>query len=149
MEECSFDQLEMMIKKNPHDCTLDELSFPTNFPAVVWPPPPPPPAKKTISSSGQVLGSINTNAAYSSSSSQFISFKDLNETERFDYGTTNLIGYEQESHEIIKKAAKIGRNSGYYAREHVIAERKRREKLCQRFVALSALIPGLNKVKIC
>lgn len=30
--------------------------------------------------------------------------------------------------------------------EHVIAERKRREKLSQRFIALSALVPGLKKV---
>lgn len=30
--------------------------------------------------------------------------------------------------------------------EHVIAERKRREKLCQRFIALSAILPGLKKV---
>lgn len=30
--------------------------------------------------------------------------------------------------------------------DHVIAERKRREKLTQRFIALSALVPGLKKV---
>lgn len=32
------------------------------------------------------------------------------------------------------------------AQEHVIAERKRREKLSQRFIALSAVLPGLKKV---
>lgn len=32
------------------------------------------------------------------------------------------------------------------AQVHIIAERKRREKLTQRFVALSALVPGLKKV---
>lgn len=32
--------------------------------------------------------------------------------------------------------------------DHVIAERKRREKLNQRFIALSALVPGLKKVKL-
>ena len=31
-------------------------------------------------------------------------------------------------------------------RNHVVAERKRREKLTQRFIALSALVPGLRKV---
>jgi len=30
--------------------------------------------------------------------------------------------------------------------DHIIAERKRREKLNQRFIALSALVPGLKKV---
>ncbi|KAK9666580.1 hypothetical protein RND81_14G195400 [Saponaria officinalis] len=32
------------------------------------------------------------------------------------------------------------------SKEHVIAERKRREKLSQRFIALSAIIPGLKKM---
>ncbi|TKY70705.1 Transcription factor bHLH25 [Spatholobus suberectus] len=32
------------------------------------------------------------------------------------------------------------------AQEHVIAERKRREKLSQRFIALSAILPGLKKM---
>ena len=32
--------------------------------------------------------------------------------------------------------------------DHIIAERKRREKLSQRFIALSALVPGLKKVLI-
>ncbi|PPS13125.1 hypothetical protein GOBAR_AA07518 [Gossypium barbadense] len=34
-----------------------------------------------------------------------------------------------------------------YAQDHVIAERKRREKLSQRFISLSALIPGLKKME--
>ncbi|KAL8554831.1 hypothetical protein ACS0TY_002856 [Phlomoides rotata] len=32
------------------------------------------------------------------------------------------------------------------AQDHILAERKRREKLSQRFIALSALVPGLKKV---
>lgn len=32
------------------------------------------------------------------------------------------------------------------AQEHVLAERKRREKLAQRFISLSALLPGLKKM---
>ncbi|XP_019195020.1 PREDICTED: transcription factor bHLH25-like [Ipomoea nil] len=32
------------------------------------------------------------------------------------------------------------------AREHVLAERKRRENLTQKFIALSAILPGLKKV---
>ncbi|KAK9690557.1 hypothetical protein RND81_09G137500 [Saponaria officinalis] len=32
------------------------------------------------------------------------------------------------------------------SKEHVLAERKRREKLSQRFIALSAIIPGLKKM---
>jgi hypothetical protein len=32
------------------------------------------------------------------------------------------------------------------AHDHIVAERKRREKLSQRFIALSALVPNLKKV---
>lgn len=35
-----------------------------------------------------------------------------------------------------------------HAKDHVIAERKRREKLTQHFIALSATLPGLKKVYI-
>ncbi|CAI9770042.1 unnamed protein product [Fraxinus pennsylvanica] len=34
----------------------------------------------------------------------------------------------------------------YHGQDHVMAERKRREKLSQRFVALTALVPGLKKM---
>ncbi|XWS45076.1 hypothetical protein CRYUN_Cryun15aG0105600 [Craigia yunnanensis] len=33
-----------------------------------------------------------------------------------------------------------------HAQEHILAERKRREKLSQRFIALSAIVPGLKKM---
>ncbi|XP_048334412.1 transcription factor bHLH25 [Ziziphus jujuba] len=36
--------------------------------------------------------------------------------------------------------------SPLHAQDHVIAERKRREKLTQRFIALSAVLPGLKKM---
>ncbi|KAK9097062.1 hypothetical protein Sjap_022559 [Stephania japonica] len=36
--------------------------------------------------------------------------------------------------------------SSSYNQDHIIAERKRREKLSQRFIALSAIVPGLKKM---
>ena len=49
------------------------------------------------------------------------------------------------------KACHEAKNIGTRSRlsqphDHIIAERKRREKLSQRFIALSALVPGLKKV---
>lgn len=38
------------------------------------------------------------------------------------------------------------KHSQSQAHDHIVAERKRREKLSQRFIALSALVPGLKKV---
>jgi hypothetical protein len=37
-------------------------------------------------------------------------------------------------------------SSAAYAQDHIIAERKRREKINQRFIELSTVIPGLKKV---
>jgi hypothetical protein len=39
-----------------------------------------------------------------------------------------------------------GSMSAPYAQDHIIAERKRREKINQRFIELSTVIPGLKKV---
>ena len=42
--------------------------------------------------------------------------------------------------------ASQGKRSPAYAQDHIIAERQRREKLSQSFIALAALVPGLKKV---
>ncbi|KAL5704762.1 hypothetical protein ACHQM5_023142 [Ranunculus cassubicifolius] len=45
-----------------------------------------------------------------------------------------------------KRAAKPTARTATCTRDHVIAERKRREKLTQQFIALSAIVPGLKKM---
>lgn len=40
----------------------------------------------------------------------------------------------------------VAKKPSYNNKEHTIAERKRREKLNQRFIALAAVVPGLKKV---
>lgn len=45
-----------------------------------------------------------------------------------------------------KRRAGSGTPASACGREHVIAERKRREKLTQRFILLSSLLPGLKKL---
>ncbi|CAF2049746.1 BnaA09g42370D [Brassica napus] len=44
-----------------------------------------------------------------------------------------------------RKSCSLAKRSPVFAKEHVIAERKRREKLSEKFIALSALLPGLKK----
>ncbi|KAJ4890773.1 Transcription factor bHLH19 [Raphanus sativus] len=44
-----------------------------------------------------------------------------------------------------KRKSCSAKRSPAFAKEHVIAERKRREKLSEKFIALSALLPGLKK----
>lgn len=55
-------------------------------------------------------------------------------------GSGNIIGVKRLS------TSTISRTSSSYAHDHVVAERQRREKLNQRFIALSALVPSLKKV---
>lgn len=45
-----------------------------------------------------------------------------------------------------RRAAVLKSVGSIYAQDHIIAERKRREKINQRFIELSTVIPGLKKV---
>lgn len=56
--------------------------------------------------------------------------------------TGNIIGVKRLS----SCTSTISRTSSSFAHDHVVAERQRREKLNQRFIALSALVPSLKKV---
>lgn len=83
------------------------------------------------------------------SNSQIISFQnsDLYPNMSQQYPGT----YELQDGENMKMK-RSGGGGGTFSRttlhgpEHVIAERKRREKLSQRFIALSSIIPGLTKL---
>lgn len=54
--------------------------------------------------------------------------------------------YDTMSGQGSKRANMAARTTSHNP-EHVVAERKRREKLSQRFIALSAVVPGLKKVR--
>ncbi|XP_030548489.1 transcription factor bHLH25-like [Rhodamnia argentea] len=54
--------------------------------------------------------------------------------------------YELQDYGEGMKMKRCGSRTTLHGPEHVIAERKRREKLSQRFIALSAIIPGLTKL---
>ncbi|KAI5392406.1 transcription factor bHLH18 [Lathyrus oleraceus] len=64
-------------------------------------------------------------------------------------GSKNKRNRESSNSEMMKrneqKVAKKGRSSSQCI-DHIIAERKRRQELTERFIALSAIIPGLSKV---
>eukprot|EP00249_Psilotum_nudum_P017235 c26226_g1_i1 orf=326-1462(+) len=45
-----------------------------------------------------------------------------------------------------KMSCSMKTKSSNHAQDHIMAERKRREKLSQRFIALSAIVPGLKKM---
>lgn len=105
---------------------------------------------------------IKTSNSCSYSSPQLISFEPLNAPQQFynlDYSDlkpkiekiTGLVSQGSYEEKILSnydnRANQTMRNSTQ-AQEHVMAERKRREKLTRSFIALSALVPGLKKVLI-
>lgn len=56
-------------------------------------------------------------------------------------------GMRTLSFQLPEKRASGSRPASASAQDHVIAERKRRERLNQQFIALSTIIPGLKKVR--
>ncbi|XVE82997.1 hypothetical protein DITRI_Ditri16bG0050900 [Diplodiscus trichospermus] len=79
-----------------------------------------------------------------SSCSQIISFENWNSSPAISQQFHGLDCAVKPKHEVSKRAGSLSRTP-LHAQDHVIAERKRREKLSQRFISLSALIPGLKK----
>ncbi|XP_022741126.1 transcription factor bHLH18-like [Durio zibethinus] len=53
--------------------------------------------------------------------------------------------YAPKINQGVKRTYSMTRSPSH-AQDHILAERKRREKLSQRFIALSAIIPGLKKM---
>nr|WIE96097.1 basic helix-loop-helix transcription factor [Loropetalum chinense var. rubrum] len=55
------------------------------------------------------------------------------------------LSYAPKASQGTKRVSSMTRNPSH-AQDHIMAERKRREKLSQRFIALSAIVPGLKKM---
>ncbi|KAF3439132.1 hypothetical protein FNV43_RR17407 [Rhamnella rubrinervis] len=93
-------------------------------------------------------------------SSHILSFDNSNSQQNYectfnpkDEAVSHIdMGFENQDY-IAPKSTQTGTKRTYsmtrtpsHAQEHIIAERKRREKLTQRFIALSAIVPGLKKL---
>ncbi|KAL4019998.1 hypothetical protein IC575_018762 [Cucumis melo] len=164
LESSFMNDLEM----NPFECTLEELSSFQTFSdesytshvdldnnSVQTPTAPPPAKQARTSGSSRRIASMAT----SSSSSQIISFGNVELSSmvaqpsydnKNNNKTPNYYCSPNKNHGAGIKRSVAAMNSNnrspLVAQEHVLAERKRREKLSQRFVALSALIPDLKKM---
>lgn len=92
---------------------------------------------------------LNNNKRISSSSSRFLSFNNNNmDSILFPSCKTEAVDemYLCDSSDDKLFPSKDKRIPSADHQHHIIAERKRREKLSQKFVALSAILPGLKKV---
>ncbi|KAJ4890775.1 Transcription factor bHLH18 [Raphanus sativus] len=94
---------------------------------------------------------LNSTSPLPQPSSRILSFEKMG-LKVMNHKSPNLIFIPSEevgSPDLIRRGTKRAQpltRSPSNAQEHILAERKRREKLTQRFVALSALIPGLKKM---
>ncbi|CAA7404278.1 unnamed protein product [Spirodela intermedia] len=61
-------------------------------------------------------------------------------------GFSVSVGSDSSYESVKGERSNSGRRSPSRSKDHSIAERRRREKLSQRFIALSAMVPGLKKM---
>ncbi|XP_022740204.1 transcription factor bHLH18-like [Durio zibethinus] len=99
---------------------------------------------KTTSWNSCITENIPPKAA-PSSSSHIISFDNSNSSAAISQQYYGLDCDEKPKNEVSKRVGSLTRTP-LHSQDHVIAERKRREKLSQMFISLSALIPGLKKM---
>ena len=112
--------------------------------------------KASSSSSSQLLSFGNSNSPLPTDVQNFHENLDCTvkpKDEAASHGNMNFAsviskssyGNQNHGHGTKRVGTPITRNP-LNNQDHVIAERKRREKLTQRFIALSAIVPGLKKV---
>ncbi|MCD7452413.1 hypothetical protein HAX54_016518 [Datura stramonium] len=80
---------------------------------------------------------INFSSSVLSTDSDFVDNQNLIQAMGLGFGAADTINTTQK---------KSYSRTGLQAQDHVLAERKRRERLTQRFIALSTLIPNLKKL---
>lgn len=81
-----------------------------------------------------------------SSNSSTISFPNYNSDPSVISPASFGKGFALKTCQGAKRISTRSSRPSVQAQDHIMAERKRREKLSQRFIALSALLPGLKKV---
>ncbi|KAL3526936.1 hypothetical protein ACH5RR_011592 [Cinchona calisaya] len=88
--------------------------------------------KFTVKDEAEEMLPLGNNISFSSPPISQTSIEELGRT----------MGYDEQG----KRRGGSGSRTCLQAQEHVLAERKRREQLTRQFIALSSLIPGLEKL---
>ncbi|KAM3016552.1 hypothetical protein FF2_000559 [Malus domestica] len=108
---------------------------------------------KPCSSSSQILSFENLNSPLPSKPQKFCNkfepaLKPKDEApSQINMRFSHAQDYEAKgSIQGTKRPCPTSRTPPSHAQDHIMAERKRREKLSQRFIALSAIVPGLKKM---
>ncbi|RVW17905.1 hypothetical protein VitviT2T_010818 [Vitis vinifera] len=114
--------------------------------------PKPPPSSSSSLLSFMNNGSppaVNTHQYYGDCTmkpkDEVVSHGNVNFPSQISKGSYENQNYVPKANQGTKRVTPMRRTSSH-AQDHIMAERKRREKLSQRFIALSALVPGLKKM---
>ncbi|CAL5329492.1 hypothetical protein CsSME_00009870 [Camellia sinensis var. sinensis] len=94
----------------------------------------------SISNYATEVGTLKTEDQALSSESILTFSSDILESQG-SFGNQNCVFKASQGVKRISTNTKLSNNQ-----DHIMAERKRREKLSQRFIALSAIVPGLKKM---
>jgi len=136
--EFDIDKTIMEMKTNDHSDKINETfsqnnsSSPCNLSFQVQIPSFDSPSNSPTTSSQQFCGFDQT-SPLNSKHKETISMSPPTELENTNHST---------------KTSKSKRSRANNGEDHIMAERKRREKLTQSFIALAALVPNLKKVRI-
>ncbi|KAH0697376.1 hypothetical protein KY290_015246 [Solanum tuberosum] len=135
---------------------FNELPFNSKPFSTFSPPPPPPPPSSVISNysysnsmpAKNQFENLNTFKVVKREvpSGTTINFSSsVNSMDDSDFGDIEAMGFGAAVTTTTDQKKSYNRTS-VQAQDHVLAERKRRERLTQRFIALSTLIPNLKKL---
>jgi len=164
MMDCLDEYNASVSSESFSSCTTDDI-FRTNGgefradPSIRFDDQRPTKLMKTSSDSWGSSSNINDSAS-ASSTSNLLSFSNPSNASEANYQyykglmlkPKHEVDYEPVINDIqVKESQKSHRincpsTSNSLSQDHVIAERRRRQKLSQKLIALSALIPGLKKV---
>ncbi|XP_019445966.1 PREDICTED: transcription factor bHLH18-like isoform X1 [Lupinus angustifolius] len=104
------------------------------------------------SSSSKLISFERSNASSSVASQQYYNLhtkpklESTGCSENLDFAYEDKINFQNYDKQANKANTATAMRNTTQAQDHVLAERKRREKLSQRFIALSAMVPGLKKM---
>lgn len=153
MEDNFMSQYQLELNPMADQYSFDDLhfqSFSSESYSSMQTLAPPPPSRHMEYRSAELSYSERPAKQLKSESWNANHYNNNNKTSASDSSSSQIISFEavkpKEEPRLVSPAVAITR-SPVSAQDHVMAERKRREKLSQRFIALSAVVPGLKKVR--
>ncbi|XP_028798047.1 transcription factor bHLH19-like [Neltuma alba] len=125
----------------------------TQNPQSIIAPPVPRPSKLQVKTNksdnaSRLISFEHSNMHQCSNQSSNVKLETMNEENVLNFSSLSCQGsyYENINDQKLRNTAGTVTRNPLQAQDHVLSERRRREKLNQKFIALSSIIPGLKKM---